>query len=89
VKLVEVIPLLKYKSEISLEDVYLANPDTQKETCRKSVYALIGVGFVSVEGLDNGRILKPWSIIRLTDKTFDVRVRENKNWRKKICPVSV
>ena len=84
--MVDVIPLLKDKEEITLQDVYDANVDTQKDTCRKSVYALIDVGFVSVSGL-SGSTLKPSSVIRLTDKEFDVSIRTNKKWRRNLCPV--
>jgi hypothetical protein len=85
--MVDIIGMFKEKSEITVDDVYRANPGVRPETVRKRIRDVVRVGFVAAANVkENGNIHKD-TVLSLTDKTFDIRIRENKTWRKK-CLVS-
>jgi hypothetical protein len=85
--LVDIIGLFKSHREITVEEVYKAYPDVRPDTIKKRVRDLVYIGFVAAANTKNGRIYKD-TVLSLTDKTFDVRMRTIRLGGKK-CPVSV
>jgi DeoR/GlpR family transcriptional regulator of sugar metabolism len=87
--MVDIISLLKEKGTITVNDVYLANPDVRGETIRRRIRDLVRIDFVSASNTKGNGMICRETILKLTDKEYDIRIRENKHnvKRRTVCQV--